>query len=228
MQPQLHSSHIHPYLCACSLQITLPLIAFILLIPLQHTHISSPTTHFPRLSISHSQASQFFLWFPCCTLACNRSIYNHRFWGLYLLPLQCYNHGYQSPATCITVLLCLLLAGFYGTTTPWRWSSMTTWTSSAPITLRVRCRCWMLSDTCSTWWSPRTTNPASPSRTTRCAGSAATRLLLTPLRSFLKSSSVLLRSLWERSSVKEKATIISVSVTLSSSCRRICHSYFSL
>lgn len=192
-----------------------PLLRFSLFIPLQHTNISSLTNTLSfSCSISHSQASQSFLWFPCCTLACSRSIYNHRFWGLYLLPLRCYKHGYQSPATCITVPLCLLLAGFYGTTTPWRWSSMTTWTSSAPITLKVRYRCWMPSDTCSTWWSAKTTNPASPSHTTRCVGSVAIHLLLTPRRSSRKSFSALLRLLWEKSSAKEKATIISVSVTV--------------
>ncbi len=95
---------------------------------------------------------------------------------------------------------------------------MTTWTSSAPITLRVRCRCWMPSDTCSTWWSERTTTPASPNHMIRCAGSAATLLLLTPLRSSLKSFSVLLHSRWERSFAKEKATIISVSVTIAWKC----------
>lgn len=91
---------------------------------------------------------------------------------------------------------------------------MTTWTSSAPITLRERCHWWMPSDTSSTWWSTRTMNPASPNRTTRCAGSVAIRLLPTPPRSSLKSSSVLHRLLWERSSAKEKATIISVSVII--------------
>lgn len=101
---------------------------------------------------------------------------------------------------------------------------MTTWTSSAPITLRVKCRCWMPNDTCSTWWSARTTKPANPSPTTKCAGSAAIRLLLTLLRSFLKSSSVSLHSPWERSSAKEKATIISVSVT-AAFCKIQCNGF---
>lgn len=169
--------------------------------------------HFLLLTISHSQASQSFLWFPCCTLPCRRSIYNHRFWGLYLLPLQCYNHSYQSLATCVTALLCLLPVGFHGMTILWRWSSMTTWTSSAPITQRVRYHYWMLSVTCSIWWSVRTTKPASPSHMTKCAGSVVIHLRLMPLRSSPKSSSVLPRLLWERSSAKEKATIISVSMT---------------
>ena len=100
----MHSSlHVHPYLSACPLQIILSLIAPSLFDPLQHTHTHTHTH--PLLLLLYlliPGPSSTLLWFPCCTLACSRSIYNHGFWGLYLLPLRCYNHGYQSPATCIT------------------------------------------------------------------------------------------------------------------------------
>lgn len=213
-QHRLHWPHVHPYLCACPLQITFPpRYVFPRHSTWMHIYIHScKHSFFLLLSIPHSKTPQSFLWFPCCTLACGRSIYNHRFWGLYLLLLRCYKHGYQSPATCVTSL-CLIPAGFNGMTTLWRWSLMTTWTSSAPITPRARCHRWTPSATCSTWWSERTSTPASPSHMTRCAGNAVIHLPLTLPRNSLKNSSVLLRLPWGRSFAKEKATTTSVSVS---------------
>lgn len=79
-----------------------------------HTYCISSNANVLLRSVSHSQASLSFLWFPCCTLSCSRSIYNHRFWGLYLLPLQCYNHSYQSLATCVTAPSAFPLQVFMG------------------------------------------------------------------------------------------------------------------
>lgn len=68
-----------------------------------NTHIYSfANTICFSCSISQSQDSRAFLWFPCCTLARSRSIYNHRFWGLYLLVLRHYNYTDQSLATRVS------------------------------------------------------------------------------------------------------------------------------
>lgn len=89
---------------------------------------------------------------------------------------------------------------------------MTIWTSSALTTPTARCHRIRLSATCCTWWRGRTTKSASLTPSISSVGSARGPLLPTLLRSSLRNSSVLLPSPWERSSDRERAIIISVSV----------------
>lgn len=89
---------------------------------------------------------------------------------------------------------------------------MTIWTSSAPTTPTVRCHRTQLNATCCTWWRGRTTRSVNLTPSTSSVGSARGLSLPTLLRSSLRNSSVLLPSPWEKSSDRERAIIISVSV----------------
>lgn len=179
---------------------------------------SSSHTNILHLSLSFPLTSLLYLW-P----AADQYIIT----GFEAYSYHCSNAMVVTPATCVTFLPPFFFcAGSKRTTTPWRWSSTTTWTSSVPITLRVRRRNWTQSAMCSTWWSGKTTIPARPSHTTRCAGSAVIRLPLTLPRSSLKSSSVLLRLLLGRSFVKEKATTTSVSMPVLLCVRNLCLAWY--
>lgn len=106
-----------------------------------------------------------------------------------------------------------LPAAFCGMSTRWKCVLTTIWTSSAPTTPTARCHHMQLSAMCSTWWRRRTTKYASLTPLTSSAGSARGLLLRTLRRNSLRNSSVLPPSPWERSSDKERAIIISVSVS---------------
>lgn len=105
-----------------------------------------------------------------------------------------------------------LPAASCGMSTRWKCASMTIWTSSAPTTPTVRCHRTQLNATCCTWWRGRTTRSVNLTPSTSSVGSARGLSLPTLLRSSLRNSSVLLPSPWERSSDRERAIIISVSV----------------
>lgn len=113
-----------------------------------------------------------------------------------------------------TNLFSLLLSkASFGTTTRWRYGSMTTWTSSAPTTPTRRYhRMWQSATSC-TWWRKRTTMCANLTRSISSAGSAQGPSLPMLQKNFQRSFSASHPSHWEKSSGQERAITISVSST---------------
>lgn len=103
-------------------------------------------------------------------------------------------------------------AAFSGMSIRWKCASMTIWTSSALTTPTARCRRMRLSVTCCTWWRERTTRCASLTPSISSAGSARGPSLLMLLKNSRRSFNASPPSPWERSSGRERAIIISVSI----------------
>lgn len=101
---------------------------------------------------------------------------------------------------------------FSGMSIRWKCASMTIWTSSALTTPTTRCRRMQLSVTCCTWWRERTTRCASLTPSISSAGSARGPSLLMLPKNSRRSFNASPPSPWERSSVRERAIIISVSI----------------
>lgn len=156
----------------------------------------------PSVSVQNVLSDQVFLYDPSCKI--DIFLQGPLFHAVchYMLSIS---------LTALSLSLGFAVAGFRATATQWRCVWMTTWTSCVHITLWARCRLRRLSATCCTWWSVRTTRRADHSPTSRCAGSAASRLLCTHQKSSLRSSSGSHPSPWARSSAQARATTISVS-----------------
>lgn len=107
----------------------------------------------------------------------------------------------------------LTFAASCGTTTQWRCTSTTTWTSSVLTTPTERCRPIRPSATSCTWWRRKTMMCANLTPSISSAGSARGPLPHTFQRNSPKNSSALHPSPWERSLDRERATTISVSIT---------------
>lgn len=89
---------------------------------------------------------------------------------------------------------------------------MTIWTSSAPTTPTARCHLMQLSAMFCTWWRRRTMRCVNLTPLTNSVGSARGPSLPTHLKNSLRSSSASHPSPWARSSDRERAIIISVSI----------------